>query len=538
MSVLLTILVVIIIFSVLVLIHEAGHFIAARRAGIKVLEFGIGFPPRIWSRKKGETIYSVNAVPFGGFVKLYGEDADSAEALKGKRSFAGAPLWVRAKVVCAGVFMNFVLAIVLLTVGFIFGIEPLLVTEQDLFEHIATGDVLHAPGAYVAKVSGVAEKSGIAAGDRILAVDDKPVDDASDVSIFQKGRAEKDIDITIQSAVGGQKKIHLPVTKEKHFGIDLKPHTEFPRLEVIEVKPNTRSERAGLQAGDIILQMNREEIYFPADFESVLAESASVNFKIFRGSGILEIPVNLPDTKKVVIADVFPLSAAESAGFQKGDIIVAIDGRLVVKPEEVQEMLRKNPGKEMKYQLMRHGDQKEIKAKTGENNLLGIALSEIASFRNTEISVFRGSVFTSITEIKKVSYAPWKAFKQAVFESVRLTGLTAKAFGRTISQIVSRFSVPSEIGGPVQIAYYTHTFIQEGFFALLRFTALLSLSLAVINVLPIPALDGGRLLFIVIEAVTGRRVNARLESLVHSIGFVLLMILIVLVTYSDITKLF
>ena len=102
--------------------------------------------------------------------------------------------------------------------------------------------------------------------------------------------------------------------------------------------------------------------------------------------------------------------------------------------------------------------------------MLGVALSQVNSFKNYEISTYRTSVLTSITEIKRVRYGPWTAFKQAVSESWRLTGITVNAFGRTLKTIVSRFSVPAEIGGPVQIAYYTHTFVQEGF---LRFCDLL-----------------------------------------------------------------
>lgn len=539
MSIILTIVAVIVIFSLLVLIHEYGHFLAARRAGIKVLEFGIGFPPRIFSKKYGETVYSVNAIPFGGFVRLFGEDAVSEEILKNKRSYAHKSPWIRTKVVVAGVFMNFVLAIALLTIGFSFGIEPLLVTEQDLFQHLEAGNVKSEPGVFAGKVSDSAKALGIATGDKILAIDDKPITENSQLAVFQKGGAQKDIDLTLASPQSGIKKIHVPlVSKDHSLGIGLKPFTEFPRLVVLEIKPDSASSKAGLKPGDVILQINGSEMYFPEDFETVIAQSNEARFRVMRGNQIMEIPLSLPDQKRVVIADVFENSAAQKANFEKGDIILSIDGTAISRPEQVQEALRKNPGKEMAYRISRRGAETQMKATAGAKNILGIALSTVSSFRNSEVSVYRGSILTSITEIKNVRYPPWKAFKQAISESVRLTGLTVAAFGRTLKSIVSKFTVPAEVGGPVQIAYYTHTFVQEGFFALLRFTALLSLSLAVINVLPIPALDGGRLLFIAIEIIFKKRVNARLESMVHSIGFVLLLLLIVLITYSDITKLF
>lgn len=119
----------------------------------------------------------------------------------------------------------------------------------------------------------------------------------------------------------------------------------------------------------------------------------------------------------------------------------------------------------------------------------------------------------------------------------RLSNLTVTSFGSMVKKLVTTGTVPEDIGGPVRIAYFTHIFVQEGFFALLRFTALLSISLAVLNIIPIPALDGGRFLFVLIEVVFRKKVNAKFEALVHRVGFILLLVLLVLVTYSDIAKL-
>lgn len=537
MSILLTIIAVIVIFSVLVLIHEYGHFIAARASGIKVLEFGIGFPPRIFKKKIGETIYSINLIPFGGFVKLFGEDASNEAMLKHRRSFSNKSPWIRTKVISAGVLMNFLLAIALLTIGFSFGIEPLLVTEQDLFFHLSEGNVKTSPGIFIAKVSDQVKSLGILPGDKILAINDRALRPSS-LNIFQKGKATSDIDLTL-GRHGEVQKIHLPFLSPKSsFGIELKPFTEFPRLTVSDIKSASAIARAGVQAGDTILQMNGKEIYSLADFENILSESGSVIFTLLRGSEILTISLNLPDTKRILVSDVFPESAAQKADFQKGDIILSIDGMMVSRPEQVQEILKKNPGRAMNYRLYRGGREITLLAKASSKNVLGIALSVIHSYHNREMSLYRDSILTSITEIRKVRFHPWKALQQAFSESFRLTGLTVEAFGRTLKSLISEFTVPEIVGGPVQIAYYTHAFIQEGFFALLRFTALLSLSLGVLNVLPIPALDGGRLFFILIEVILKKRVNARFEFLIHGIGFFLLLVLIIAVTYSDITKLF
>lgn len=537
MSIFLTIIAFAVIFSVLILIHEYGHFIAARRAGIKVLEFGFGFPPRIFKKKVGETVYSINAIPFGGFVKLYGEDPSDIKTAHEKESFSHKSPWIRTKVTIAGVFMNFVLAIVLLTIGFSFGIEPLLVTEQDLFNNLENGNVVSAPGSYISSVNDAAKASGAAAGDQILAIDDKPVTSAEQLAIFEKGTRKKDIDLTLRHSKGAVARIHLPFAG-KDYGVTLKSYTDFPRLSILAVKPNSPSDKAGVKPHDVILRMNGANIFTPADFENAIyAGTSTMKYAVLRGTSVLQIPVVFADSGKVVLADVFADSAAQKAGFQKGDIVLSINNESVSNPEQVQKILKQNTDKEMIYKIDRNGSQMEIKARTDANKMLGVNLSSAVSYKNEDLSFYRDNVLTSIVEIKNVRYSPLIAFGKAITETVRLTGLTVVAFGKTLASVFSKFTVPADIGGPVQIAYYTHTFVQEGFFALLRFTALLSVSLAVINILPIPALDGGRLLFVLIEVIARKRVNARIESIVHGIGFILLLILIALVTFSDITKL-
>lgn len=539
MDIFLTIIAVVVIFSVLVLIHELGHFIAARRAGIKVLEFGIGFPPRLFKKKKGDTLYTINAIPFGGFVKLFGEDAEDPAVLKDPRSFAHKSPWVRTKVIVAGVLMNLLLAIFLLTVGFGFGIEPLLVDEQDLLTNIQKGVVQISPGIFVGKVSDEIKALGMDSGDQIISINDNPIRDESELKIFEKGNAKNDIDVTLLKATDNSaKKIHIPVLQNGSFGIQLKPFTRFPRMEVLEVREGSMSDKAGIIRGDVILQMNDTDIYSAADVAAISEANSSIKYKILRGNWLLDMTIPSQDNRKVILANIFPNTSAEKAGFKRGDSVLAIDGVAVNTPLEVQDILKQGIGKEMTYKVLRNGESLEIKATTGENNILGVELSSLASFQNNDLSFFRSTILTSITNIGKVRYGPLQSLKQAVSESVRLTGLTVSAFGKTVSSIVSRFQVPGDVGGPVQIAYYTHAFVQEGFFALLRFMALLSLSLAVINILPIPALDGGRFLFIVLEVIFRKRISARTEALVHGIGFIILMGFIILITYSDITKLF
>jgi len=360
----------IIIFSLLVLVHEWGHFTMARRAGIKVEEFGIGMPPRakkLFKDKKG-TIYSLNWVPFGGFVRLYGEDSVDPKILKDKKSFASKSILQRSSVVVAGVFMNFVLAWVLITIGFMVGMKPFLVTQEDVQKGI---------------------ESGIVQAQTILYVH--------------------------------------------------------------EVEAGRSISEAGLSAGDYILSVNGVEVTEEMDLSRIIRPNALTTILYIRDN-----------TENIL----------------------------------------------------------EVKA--DEAGKVGMTIS-------TE---------NYVSDVKEVRYPFYQAPVKAIQEIGRLSVLTVKMIGTVVVSVVAKFTVPEGVAGPVGIAKLTHTFTQQGFMALVQFTALLSISLGVINIMPFPALDGGRFLFIIFEVITRRRANAKMEAVVHTVGFALLMLLILFITWNDIVNLF
>ncbi|MBU1017562.1 site-2 protease family protein [Patescibacteria group bacterium] len=360
----------IIIFSILVLVHEWGHFTMARRAGIKVEEFGIGMPPRaktIFKDKKG-TVYSLNWIPFGGFVRLFGEDSVNPKILKDKKSFASKSIAQRTSVIVAGVFMNFVLAWVLITIGFMVGMKPFLVTQEDLEKGIKAGIV-----------------------------------DAQTI------------------------------------------------LYVHEIEENMPLSVTSLKVGDYILSVNGTKVTETMDLSQVIKPNALTT--------ILYIMGDVEKTLTVV---------------------------------------------------------------ANEEGKVGMTIS-------TE---------NYVRDVKEVRYPFYQAPVKAVQEIGRLSVLTVKMIGTVVVSVVAKFTVPDGVAGPVGIAKLTHTFTQQGFMALVQFTALLSISLGVINIMPFPALDGGRFLFIIFEVITRHRANAKMEAVVHTVGFALLMLLILFITWNDIVNLF
>lgn len=342
----------------------------ARKAGIKVEEFGIGLPPKakkVYTDKYG-TIYTVNWIPFGGFVRMYGEDSSDPKVIKDNKSFASKSLLRRTSVIVAGVVMNFLLAWVIITIGFTVGMKPFLVTESDL----------------------------------------------------QKG---------------------------------------------IE-------------------------------------------------SGIVEVQ------NVLYIHEITEGSVLSQTDLKTGDVVVGINNKLVPKADDLSELL--SPNESVKLMVVSDGEEIFLDVITDSDGKLGFVISDEQM----------------VLDVKKVSYPFYQAPYYAIKEVGRLSVLTVKMLGDVIVSLVAKFTVPEGVAGPVGIAKMTHYFVQQGFMALLQFTALISISLGVINIMPFPALDGGRFLFIIFEAITRKKPSAKWEGIIHSTGFVLLMVLIFVITWNDILNLF
>lgn len=352
------------------MLHEFGHFIMAKRAGIGVEEFGFGLPPRLWGKKIKGTIYSLNWLPFGGFVKLVGEDPTDKRKDQ-QNSFYTKSWGQRASVVLAGIFMNFLLAVLIFYV--------------------------------------------------------------------------------ILAALGF--KISLPLLVENNFKF--------------------------------------------AD-----------------------------QTKQVLIADVSENSAASGAGIAAGDSILAANGSTVGSIEDLQKIIRANEGKTVEFVL-----ENPINNKT---RTVSVTPSYNEALKAPAIGVGLG-------ELVVLHY---DTFSQKLFSgfghAYNTTVYSFKVFGQLIGYSISHRDlapVSEGVSGPVGIAQITSQAVALGPLSVLQLAGLLSLNLAIMNLLPIPALDGGRFFFLLVEVITRRRVHANFEKWAHTIGFAVLLGLIVLVTFNDIAKL-
>jgi regulator of sigma E protease len=348
----------ILILAFLVLVHELGHFFAAKKSGIAVEEFGLGFPPTIFKKKIGETHYSLNAIPLGGYVKIKGEDGEHNEE---QDSFGAQPIWQRIIVICAGVLMNIVAGWLLLVILFMVG-APLELDDS-------------IPSHYV-------------------------------------------------------------------------KHREIVITDVLEDTPAATS---GLLPGDVLLSIDEINMNKIALFQDYIS--------------------NLEGKATTIV-------------YERG----GVEETIALAPEILQ-------------QITNHP-------------IIGVALSEVGVVR----------------------FPIHKAFVAGTQSAVNYLDRILSAFGSIVAQVWKGDGLGNSLGGPVAIAVATSDVLDLGFSHVVIFTAVLSFNLAIINILPFPALDGGRLIFLAVEAIRRKPSRQEVEAWFHRVGFVLLMVLAIVITYKDLVR--
>jgi regulator of sigma E protease len=438
----------IVVIGLLILIHEFGHFIVARLAGVGVERFSIGFGPVLLRWRGKETEYCLSVIPMGGYVKMVGEESPlegGGSALSDPtKAFATKPLWARFLIVFAGPGMNFVLAAVIFAV------------------------VLATVGRPVwpAVVGRVAEGGPAAAalrsGDVVVKVDGVAVTNW------------EDLDRRIVASAG---------------------------------RPLTLAVRRGDQESTVALAPRRSVTRDP-----IFKESREV-WDI--GAGPLLTPQ---------IGAVSPDSPAARAGLQPGDAVLAVAGEPVFTPEDLMQAIQKRAGQTFELTIER-GGRRETLPVTAERKTEKTPSGE-------EVQVGRIGVSIVTKTVRYEPYSPLAAAWHGTARTWDMTVVTVKGLWK----ILSRQIEASNIGGPIQIASEAGRQAKEGLGSLALFTAIISVNLAVLNLLPVPMLDGGHLLFFVIEAVLGRPLSLKKREAAQQLGFVLLLLLMVYALYNDLVR--
>ena len=430
LSKLLNILIAIIIFSVIVVFHELGHFLLAKKNGIEVTEFSLGMGPRLLSTVKGNTRYSLKLFPIGGSCMMVGEDGEE----DGPGSFGHASVWGRISVVAAGPIFNFILAFVFaLIITSVMGYDP--------------------PKVLSVEENSPAEEAGLQVGDIITSFQGKHISIGRDISLYES--------------------------------------------------------LYGMQQDQIKMTVKRDGKKIDLNFKAASEKKYMLGFSY--------VPDGEPE-----ITEVFVDGAMMKAGVIAGDVITAVDGTKVSTGEELQAYLEEHPLGEntVTITVSRDGNEKEFTVQPTVRTQVSTGFVYNLYREKTN--------FFGVLKYSAVEVRYW------ISSTIDSLGLLIKGTFR-VNDLSGPVGIVDAIGSSVEEAKSEGAVVM--WMQMFYWAILLSANLGVMNLLPLPALDGGRLVFLLIEAVTKKKVNPNIEGMIHFAGFVLLMALMVFVFMNDLKRL-
>lgn len=417
--------------GVIIFIHELGHLVVAKLFDTRVKTFSLGFGKRIWGFERGETDYRVSLIPLGGYVALGGENPEDATG--DPREFMSKPRWQRILIYLAGPVMNIVLAVALIAVSLMIGVNlPNLGAIEPVVGQVEEGSS--------------AAAAGIEPGDRIVAVAGDPVESWQDIHFTLVTSPEKPVELTVESD-GARRTATVTPGMVGKYG---------------------HGDSAGL------------------------------------------IPEILPEVLNVLVD-----TPAAEAGFQPGDEVRSVDGELTVRLEDFIRLVSDRGGEEVTVEVLRDGQPVELRVTPegppGEGKI-GVNIGYPTIFQR---------------------YGPVEAVRESVQQNIDIVVQTFALLGKIAT---GEASARNNLGGPIEIAAQSGEAARRGVSFLFYFMGFISISIAILNLLPIPILDGGQIVILTVEVVIRRDLPLRVKEVVTQVGFVLILLLMLTVIWFDISR--
>ena len=537
-----TIILAILALGFLIFIHELGHFFAAKRCGIRVEKFSIGFGPRLFGFRRGETEYCLSALPFGGFVKMAGENPDEQKGEEGE--FASAPVGHRIFVAIAGPVMNFLLGIILFAFVYLIGLDHGTMWLMEML--VGRSDQMAQIGL-VADDS-PAKQGGIEPGDTIVSINDRKIKNWQDFNTTILTHPDDELKIIV-SRDGQLKTLYVTPKSLDRKGIGQIRVSSRQSAMVESITEGSAAAKAGIQARDLIESINEREIYHVPEFGSVIwepsypfasahrrfyqelneSQNGEIALGIRRGSESLTVsfPINW-----LVSAIVEEGSEAEKVGIQSGDEIVSINGESVKNFElypKLYELATTNPGQPVEIGLLRNGEQM--------NATLTPALGIDESQLNLHGLHWQLSLDGLALAVPSVPIPKYNIIT-AVGEGVQTNWLILEMVTKVLKRLVTREVKTKHLTGPIGIVDATRRVVEFGLRSLLFFIGFISVNLAIVNLLPIPIADGGQVLFFTLEKLRGRPLSIRNQMIIQQVSIVLLAGLFLYITFYDLLRVF
>ncbi|MBI4713068.1 MAG: RIP metalloprotease RseP [Planctomycetes bacterium] len=607
---LLTILIMLVGIGILIFVHELGHLVMAKRSGVKVEAFALGFGPVLWGFKWGETHYRLCLVPLGGYAKMAGENIAPKPGEKPLEpyEFYAKPPFTRIKIFAAGAIMNFLVAFPACILVYIIGVNLIAPVVGEI-----------APGS--------AEwHSNLQKGDTIISIAYPAASEEIPIKTMDDYRRE-----LIRAPLGAQLMVRaerkgveltVPVTAGGSTALGVQPAHNI----IHRITPNSAADKVGLKVNDEILEINGETVFSGREIAVQVYPNPSKPITVKVRRSLDTLPAGMTDASAVLPLTVTPDSVeapyydvgiegmflpeiervkqggpADLAGLQSGDRIVSINNEPVKSWQRFTEIIKANPDKELKMVVLRDDKELIISAKPSKDpagkgyllitpkitNELGdiipgsavaeagvqagdriisatiksdipitslLQLTELADKyegKPLEVVVQRGDEEKHLMltprkitqqgtlgiELKAKSVRQQYRIDRAIVVGAKETFDLLKLTWQLIWKLVTGEESPKGLAGPIGIFHASYNMVQEGISKFIWLLALFSINLAILNLLPVPILDGGGILFCLIEKVRGKPVSVMVQAIAQYIGLFLLLTLVVFASRNDIIRL-
>ncbi len=532
----------VLLLGVLITIHEFGHFAVAKLCGVKVLKFSIGFGTPIgfgkyrllW--KRGETEYVVAWFPIGGFVKMLGENPDEEEGEEAladpERALSNKPMWQKLAVVAAGPVMNLIFPIFILV-----GILAMGIPQRVAI----VGNV---------EAGSPAAEAGVLAGDRILSVDGEPVAWWDDALGAVRERPGGLVELTVERAEAQQT---LRVSVEGRSGLDpFNAHKELGWIGLDHARPLTYlsvaegslAQRAGLRSGDRVLAVDGREVANWQEWAEAYAagpRGSTVTLRVL-GQGEDEASARELGVQSLGsmaelgvepallrIGQVTPDSAAGEAGIQAGDLLLSVDGKPLAGFAAFRDRVLESEGQPLEIRYARGGEtlSASVAPRMTEAELIDGVVEKIYLIGiSGQDEVVAGAL------AQEVIRNPFESIPRATMMTVDIT----RAFMVGLGKLVSGEIPSNQLGGPLRIAEEAHKAFQSGWERYLHLMILISINLGILNLLPIPVLDGGQALIFTAEGILRSPLSPRIKEGLQGAGLAMLALLMGFAFWNDFVR--
>ncbi len=533
----------ILLLGLLIFVHELGHFMVAKWCGVRVEVFSLGFGKKILQYKRGDTVYAISLIPLGGYVKMFGDELNSdIDAEQKKYSFTHKNVWQRIAVVLAGPLMNFFFAVLIFTVVAYMG--------EDVRAPII-GDISPNSKAY---------ELGFRPGDKVVSIAGTAVSTWDDFQTGLTSRIGQPVEVSLKRT-GFETPMPVSITPEsrpnpnilsmKEWIGDVDGMTYYSKSPILGIRAKTPAEKAGLKTGDRIKMVNNVEVKHYRDLDPLMVPHQgadivltierdhdmdgkadetvkhTLNSRSFSGVGVLGI-----ESSELYLFKIIPGSPAEKAGLRTGDRILQVGDTTPLVWEEVLGSVKGYKGEGgLPFKIMRGNEEIEFTVNPEITSQMNMQGGEEKRFTIGIVPWIELSA-PDLTTLQLAG--PVDVLKRGWDRTIDVTVMTVVSFVRLIQNKIS----PKNIGGVISLCQAAHETFKIGIGSFLTMMGAISVNLFILNLLPIPVLDGGHLLFYTIEALRGAPVSMRKMEIAQQIGLFVLMSLMVFALFNDVSRIF